>query len=101
MEKYTVYTTDTFKKLFSSLDKSEQQWIRKIKVKLEEYPTGKILMFDWFREKKYLNKRLYYLIDESSKKILFVAFAPKNEQQNVINFIQANMKELLDYLKSL
>lgn len=101
MANYTVYTTETFNKLYSTLSKNEQLWTSKMRDSLEESPTGKILHFEWFREKKYLNKRLYFLIDENSKKILFIAFASKKEQQNVINFVKQNMKELLDYLKSL
>ena len=101
MDKYIVHATDTFKKLYSTLDKSEQQWIEKTKKNLEVNPTGKILQFSWFREKKYLNKRLYYLIDEESKKILFVSFASKKKQQDIISFVKENMKELLEYLRSL
>lgn len=41
MDKYTVYATDSFKKIYSVLDRSEQIWIEKIKSQLEEYPTGK------------------------------------------------------------
>lgn len=98
---YTIFATDTFKEVYATLDKSEQIWITNIKVKLEENLTGKILKFAWFREKKYLNKRLYYLIDEQSKRILFVAFASKKDQQNIINFVIVNMKELLEYLRNL
>ena len=98
---YQVYATNTFEELFPTLDWSEQLWIEKIKEKLEENPTGKILHFNWFREKKYLNKRLYFLIDEETKKILLVAFASKKEQQKVIDFIMVNMQELLSYLRSL
>ena len=98
---YQVYATNTFEELFPTLDGSEQLWIEKIKEKLEENPTGKILHFNWFREKKYLNKRLYFLIDEETKKILLVAFASKKEQQKVIDFIMVNMQELLSYLRSL
>ena len=101
MANYNAFSTETFNKLYSTLSKNEQIWISKIRDNLEENPTGKILQFEWFREKKYLNKRLYFLIDESSKKILFVAFASKKEQQNVINFVKQNMKELLEYLKNL
>ncbi len=101
MKNYTIYVTDTFKKVFASLDRSEQQWIENIKNKLEEEITGKILHFEWFREKKYLNKRLYFLIDEPSKKILFVSFAPKRDQQEIINEVKANMRELMTYLRSL
>jgi len=98
---YTIYATETFKTLYPSLEKDEQRWIDKIKKNLEEYPTGKILKYNWFREKKYGNKRLYYLIDEEKKNILFVSFASKKEQQKIIDFITLNMKELLQYLKSL
>jgi len=101
MERYNVYATDTFKKLYSTLENSEQIWINKIKNNLEESPTGKILHFKWFREKKYLNKRLYYLVDEEYKKILLVAFASKKEQQKIIDFIKADMEELLTYLRGL
>ena len=69
--------------------------------KLEENVTGKPLGFEWFREKKYENKRLYFLVDEQNKKILLVAFATKKDQQKVINFIKSNMKELLNYLRNL
>ena len=101
MEKYIIYTTETFDKIFSTLDKTEQKWIIKIKEKLEENPAGKLLTFNWFREKKYLNKRLYYLIDEENKKILLVSFAPKKEQQKLINFVKTNMEEFLQYLRNL
>lgn len=99
---YTVFATDTFKEVFETLDGAEQQWITKIKHSLEqsEYPIGKILHFQWFREKKYLNKRLFYLIDETTKRILFVAFASKKEQQDIINLTLQNKDELLLYLRS-
>ncbi len=101
MGNYTIYITDTFKKVFASLDKSEQQWIESIKNKLEEEITGKVLYFEWFREKKYLNKRLYFLIDKPSKKILFISFASKRDQQEIINEIKKNMHKLMTYLRSL
>ena len=101
MSKYVVYATDTFKKLYSALDNNEKIWIDKIKSSLEESPTGKILHFRWFREKKYLNKRLYYLVDDQNKRILLVSFASKKEQQNIINFIISNTGELLAYLRKL
>ncbi len=101
MPNYKIFATETFKKLLPDLENSEKIWIEKIKKKLEENVTGKTLGFEWFREKKYENKRLYFLIDEENKKILFVSFATKKEQQNIIDFIKYNMNELLDYLKKL
>ena len=92
MEKYLIYATHLFRKLYSTLDGSEQLWIEKTKRQLEGYPTGKILYFEWFREKKHLNKRLYFLIDKERKAILLVAFASKKDQTKVIAFIKANSK---------
>lgn len=97
---YEIYATDTFKDIYVSLDKNEQDWINKIKEHFKEYPTGKPLGYKWFREKKYLDKRLYFLIDETTKRILLVSFASKKEQREVIDFIKINMAELLNYLKS-
>lgn len=101
MKTHTIYATDTFKKIYLTLDRSEQNWIDKTKNKLKINPIGKILHFQWFREKKYLNKRLYFLVDEESKKILLVSFASKKEQQDIINFVLENRYELLAYLKKL
>lgn len=98
---YSIYATETFKKLYESLDSSEKKWIDKIKDELKEYPTGKPLGYNWFKEKKHLNKRLYFLIDENSKRILFVAFATKKQQQEVINFIKLNKDDFLNYLKGI
>ena len=98
---YSTYATDTFKEIYASLDKSEQNWIDKTKKKLAENPTGKILQFSWFREKKFLNKMLFFLIDDELKKILFVSFASKRKQQDVINFVVNNRQELLNYLKNI
>jgi len=41
------------------------------------------------------------LIDEGTQKILFVSFASKKEQQEIINFVKKNMQELLNYLRNL
>ena len=101
MTLYEVYVTDSFKKLFETLDGREQIWINKIKKNLEEYPTGKVLHFDWFREKKFDNKRLYYLVDDERKKILLVSFASKKDQQKIIDFIIKNKDEFLRYLKEI
>src|SRR3989344_5151712 len=97
---FETYATDTFKKVYDSLDNNEKEWINKTKVKLKESPTGKPLSSPWFREKKYLNKRLYFLIDETTKRILFVSFAPKKDQQDIINFVKENISELFSYLRS-
>ncbi len=98
---YNIYATDTFRNVYDTLQKDERDWIDKVKEKFGDYPTGKPLGFSWFREKKYMNKRLYYLIDDENKRILFVAFASKKEQREVIGFIKSNMTTLLENLKKI
>ncbi len=98
---YEIYATETFKKNHESLDKSEIIWMSKVKQKLKDNPSGKPLGFDWFREKKYLNKRLYFLIDHKTEKILLISFASKKEQQDIIAFVKNNKEELLSLLKKI
>jgi len=101
MDNYEVFATDTFRKVYSAIDGSEKQWVDKIKGNLKENPTGKIIQFQWFREKRFHSKRLFYLIDEVNKRILFVGFATKKEQQKIIDFVVKNHKELFELLKNL
>jgi len=60
---YDIYETETFSKLYESMEKEERERLNKIKVQIKENPNvGKPLKFEWFREKKFGNKRFYYLI---------------------------------------
>lgn len=99
MGNYEVYSTASFDKVYAGIDSSEQTWIQKIKSKLETSITGKILNFNWFREKKHNNKRLYFIVDEERKRILLVAFASKKAQRQMIEFVRQNMEDLFRYLK--
>ncbi len=98
---YTIYWTGTFQKMYDSLPSEEKQWILKIEFQVKEFPYGKVIRYFWFREKKYLNKRLYFLIDEQNQRILFVDFGSKKEQKKAIQKILRDMDDLLLYLRSL
>ena len=88
---YHVYETDTFSKIFLTMEKSEQEWVRKVRLQLAENPhTGKPLRYDWFREKKLGDKRLYYLIYTNISKVLVVSFGSKKDQQKIIDHILEN-----------
>ena len=96
----TVYETETFSKLYTASEKSEQQWIDKIKYQLaEKLNTGKPLKYDWFREKKLGNKRLFYLINAKTKKAALVAFGTKKEQQKIIDHILDNKERYLKIIE--
>lgn len=74
---YRIYKTEMFEKVYGKLDNNDKDWIINQIYKLKENLTGKPLRFNWFREKKYLNKRLYFLVNEESKIIILVAFGNK------------------------
>ncbi len=91
-----VFETEPFSEVYATLEKKEQEWIEKIKTQLAENLTvGKPLRYDWFREKKLDNKRLYFLINEKTKKAILLAFGTKKEQQKIINHIILNKERYL------
>jgi hypothetical protein len=83
-----IYETETFTKLYEAMEKVEQEWVDKIKLQLvENHQVGKPLRFEWFREKKFGDKRLYYLIYKDVSKILLVSFGSKKAQQKIIESV--------------
>lgn len=94
MPGFELFETEPFSKLFKSLDKRGQAWIVKIKTQLKINPFGgKPLHFEWFREKKFEGKRLYFLVSEKNKKILLLAFGSKKDQQKIIDHILFNKED--------
>ena len=91
-----VLETETFSKLIEASEKNEQIWIEKMKTQLKEnLAVGKPLRYEWFREKKFGNKRLFYLINESTQKAILIAFGTKKEQQKIITHILINKERYL------
>ncbi len=101
MKRYAVYVTDSFDDLCESLSTDEYNWVRKMEMQLVENSYGKMLRTPWLREKRYRNKRLYYVVDESMGRILIVDFRSKKRQQEVINKIVFRKDDLIEYLRSL
>ncbi|MBI2147631.1 hypothetical protein HYU19_04095 [Candidatus Woesearchaeota archaeon] len=91
-----VIETETFSKVYEASEKKEQQWIDKMKDQLvNALLVGKPLRYSWFREKKFENKRLYYLINEKTEKALLVAYGAKKDQQAIITHILLNKERYL------
>ncbi|HLC55159.1 MAG TPA: hypothetical protein VJJ75_01350 [Candidatus Nanoarchaeia archaeon] len=76
---YELFDTPEFAKIEENADGSERIWIHKIKKKLAQDVSGKILHFSCIREKKFLNKRLYFIADETTKRILLITFKEKKK----------------------
>ena len=86
---YKIYTTEKFDKDFQKLDNSLRKRISKEIDQLETNPhVGKPLGYSFFREKKVLNYRIYYLIYEEFVIVFVVALSDKKDQQEKINAIR-------------
>ncbi len=98
---YQIYETETFSKLYEVMEKEEQDWVNKIKLQIKDNPNvGKQLRFEWFREKKLGDKRLYYLIYKNVNKILLVSFGSKKEQQKIIDHVLENKERYRKIIES-
>jgi len=92
-----VLETDTFSQTADSCEKSEREWIDKMRSQLSEnLLVGKLLHYEWFREKKFRDKRLFYLINQTTNKAVLIAFGCKQEQEKIIQHFIVNK---IEYLK--
>ncbi len=89
-----VLETDRFAKKYGKCEKVEQEWIDSIRDQLvQNLRIGKPLHFDWFREKRFGGKRLYFLASETKRKAVLIAFGTKKEQQQYIRHVVDNRHE--------
>jgi mRNA-degrading endonuclease RelE of RelBE toxin-antitoxin system len=89
MKKYKVFRSVTFQEEIAKYDKLVQDRIDKIEDKLMyncEY--GNPLGTKGFRESRFENYRIYYLIYEDLQAIYIVAISGKKDQQKIINTIK-------------
>jgi len=89
MKKYKVFRSATFKKEIAKYDKNIQERVDKIEDNLEFNPKyGNPLGADWFRESRFENHRIYFLVYEELDAIYIVAISGKKDQQKTINTIR-------------
>jgi mRNA interferase RelE/StbE len=88
--KYKIFTTEEFDKRYKKLDKQLQRDIAKEINQLEENPfSGKPLNYKFFREKKVMNYRIYYLVYEEYVVVFVIAISTKRDQQDAIDKIKS------------
>jgi len=92
---FRVFTTREFDNDFNNLDESDKKRVRKIMKQLKEQgdKVGKSFRKSYFREKKFGEKRLYFLIYKQFTIILAVGISNKKIQQITINKIISKIKE--------
>ncbi|MFH1390845.1 MAG: hypothetical protein ABIH20_00865 [Candidatus Diapherotrites archaeon] len=96
-QKFRVFKTNEFDEQVEGLSSEEKIQITKILLQLYEKGdlVGKPLSgLNFFREKKFGGKRLYYLVYKNYFVILAVALSNKKAQQATINQI---IRDLADY----
>jgi len=94
--KYQIFTTKKFDKHYNKLDSQLQLKIAKEINSLEENPfSGKPLGYSFFREKKIMNYRIYYLVYEEYIVVFVIAISSKKNQQHAIDKI----KSLIPYYR--
>jgi|SRR3989344_7824681 len=90
---FKVIETDTYQKEISKLTKNYTDEAKKISAKFTLNPfVGKILSYNFLREKRIREKRIYYLIYEDLNLVLLVGISGKKDQQRVIDFIKFNLE---------
>lgn len=94
-----VHEYRTFSEALKECNSDEFAWIERVKDQLREnLRVGDALRFQWLREKRFKGRRVYYVINELTKKALLVAIGGKKDQQRTINFIIMNKEEYFNYL---
>ncbi len=97
---FRVFTTKEFQNNFDSLDGSEKKRVSKILNQLKEKgrDVGKPLKVPYFREKRFDEKRLYFLAYEKSFIILAIAISDKKTQQETINKIISDIESYKKFI---
>ncbi|MCK5632443.1 hypothetical protein KAH94_01725 [bacterium] len=89
MVAFKVFVTQTFQSKLLKCDKKFKLWTEKVFDQLAIDPFfGKPLGAKWFREKKFENYRLYFLVFEEKKSVYVVNLSSKKDQQRIINSIR-------------
>ena len=89
MKKYGVFRSVGFQEEIVKYDKNFQDRVDKIEDRLVYNPEyGSPLGTKWFRESRFENYRVYYLIYDDLQAVYMVAISDKKDQQKTINTIR-------------
>jgi len=97
---FRVFVTKEFDDDFDKLDESDKIRVRKIREQLKEQgdSVGKPLGLPYFREKRFGEKRLYFIVYKSFMVILAVGISDKKAQQATINKILKNINNYEEFI---
>ena len=99
---FRVFRSDWYEKKLTELSKQEEGRVKKFEQDLKQNPyQGRPLGYDFFREKKFNGKRMYFLVYESHQVVFIVTISGKKTQQQVIDVIKANLDVYKDQIDKL
>lgn len=102
MKKFRIYHSARFDKELSKFNERFKERVDKIEDYLIENPYyGNPLGYKWFRETRFENYRIYYLIYENLEVIFMVGISDKKDQQKVINTIKLLFEFFREEIKRL
>ena len=97
---FRIFTTKEFDTDFNKLGESDKQRVTKIMKQLKEQGAsiGKPLGLPYFREKKFENKRLYFLVYREFMIVLALGISDKKAQQKTINRILIDLDNYKEFI---
>ncbi len=97
---YRAFRTERYERELKKLGLYQRRVISHFEQKLKRDPfLSKPLGYFFFREKKYDDKRILFLVYEEYKVILFVALTNKKEQQKDIDTILEDLESYKEEMK--
>ena len=99
---YAVYTTETFDREVEEFEQNQQKRVNKLFQQLKQNPYSEDqIKFRFFREKRIDEKRVYFLVYDDIKIVLFVGTSGKKDQQKTINYISYHFDDFRKYAEKL
>lgn len=98
---YRVASTTEYREQLKQWSKSQQDRAEKLSQRLKQQPSGKPLRYNFLREARVGERRVYYLIYEDLEIILLVATSDKKEQQATIDAIRNKLDEFQQFVRKL
>ena len=99
---FRVFRTEWYEKKLFKLSHQEQKRVLRFEQDLKQNPySGKPLGYEFFREKKFNGKRLYFLVYESHNVVFLITISDKKTQQQIIDIIKTNLDVYKEQLEKI
>lgn len=99
---FRVFRSEWYEKKIGKLSIQERTRVDKFEQELKEQPySGKPLGYPFFREKKFDNKRLLFLVYEEHQAIFLVTVTDKKTQQMAIDLIVKNLDRYQETIRTI